>query len=279
MSRVSTVLMGSMVLGIVASAAGCRVSAESKTRFTENNIAIADTQDWVGQPILIDIPAAGVVINGGVNVDTSSVATDTKIAANARVVAYAFDEDKADAQLTINDVKAGFVITNTPTLITISCPHGQTRGGSNSGESGCELTNIVVPQGTVDRPLDLEIRTGNGDLKINGLTGKFKRLAANANGAACDIDATVGPSSGSIGAAISLVSEQSGDITLRVPGDFAADSVALIADPGASSLGPYASEITATDGTVGRGVRGSGFASIKLTSKPFAGSSGKLFLQ
>lgn len=273
MSRVSSLVFGSMVVAIVSSVAGCRVSAETKTRFTETNVLLTDKQDWAGEKIIIDIATPGAISQGGLNVETKDV---TLITANARILATAFKEDSADAQLSINDVKARFQITHTDaSTITISCPHGDTHGGSSAGESGCELTNIIIPQGNDNQKLSVEIKTGNGDVTINAGSAKLIRLAGNSQNG--DIRATVGPSSGSVGADIALVALKGDDVTLTVPQDFAADSVNLVADPGkASNAFP---DITALDGTVGRGAVGAGFKTIKLTSVNFAGSTGTVTLK
>ncbi|MBX3233508.1 MAG: hypothetical protein KIT84_38060 [Labilithrix sp.] len=273
---IRSVVFGSLVVGILASVAGCRVTVETKNRYTETNVLRTDTADWVGQPILIQIPAPGVIVNGGVNVETAQDPNVTKVSANARILATAFAEAESDARATLETVKTGFVITNTPTLITIRCAQGQTVGGSNGGESGCELTNIIVPQGTADKPLDLQIETTNGDLKVNALTGRLKRLAGNSENG--DITVQVGPSQNSIGADISFVGLKGGDVTLDVPQDFAADNVFLVADADKRNASAFP-DITALDGTVGRGAAGTGFKSIKLTSNEFAGSSGVVTLQ
>lgn len=277
MSRVSSLVFGSMVLGMVCTVAGCRVSAETKTRFTETNVLIEDTIDWNGEKIVVDIATPGIISQGGVNVDTKPV---TRITANARILAMAFKESSADAQLTINDVKAGFKITrDTATnTITIGCPHGQTHGGSSAGESGCELTNIIIPEGNANQKLALEVKTGNGDVTINAGSAQLSRLAANSQNG--DLRATVGPSANSVGADIALVALKGDNVVLDVPQDFASDTVHLVADAG-KTISTAFPDLTVTDGTAAsaRGTPGTGFKSIKLTSVSFAGSTETVTLQ
>jgi hypothetical protein len=74
------------------------------------------------------------------------------------------------------------------------------------------------------------------------------------------------------------VSEQGDDVTAKLPSDFAADSIELVADQGKVGVGPF-TDITAFDGTKGRGTAGAGLKVLKLTSKSFAGASGQVDLQ
>ena len=81
-----------------------------------------------------------------------------------------------------------------------------------------------------------------------------------------------------MGANISLVGEQGDDISVKLPSDFAADEVILQADADKITLGPF-TDIKEGAGAGGRGQAGSGLASLKLTSKEFAGSTGEITLR
>jgi hypothetical protein len=271
MIRVSSLVLGSFI-AILATTAGCKVSVDTKTRYTEANYIVKDTAVWAGEPIFINIDGSGVEVNGGVNV--TSDPSITQIQANARLLAMAFSDHKSDADLSIADIKTGFTITHGSDGIHVNCPHGGTHGDSNSGDSGCELTDIRVPIGSATQPLSITILSGNGAQGLNLSNATVKLIAANANGAGCDFKATLPATAG---ADISLVSNQAGDIAASLPTAFAADSVDLEADPGAASVGPF-SDITKFDGSTGRGTAGTGLHSLKLTSKQFAGSSGKITL-
>src|SRR4051812_15158334 len=145
MIRLSSVVFG-CVIAVLASTTGCKVSAETKDRVHSDDNAVEDTQDWAGEPIVINIKSAGVVVNGGVNVTADP--NTKRINLKARIVAYAFPEHKPDAELSIADVKNTLKITHDNGTINVTCDHGQTHGDSDDGASGCELTNINVPIGS-----------------------------------------------------------------------------------------------------------------------------------
>lgn len=273
MIRASSVFFGCLA-ALLATTAGCKVSVETKTRYTENDVTVTDTQDWKGEPITINIAGVGVAVNGGVNVTTSTDPA-TRINAKARVLAMAFSDHKSDADLSIADVKQRFAISRDANGITLSCPHGDTHGDSNAGESGCELTNIVLPAGTAAMPLKVKVLSGNGTMTLQLFNATIGSIEANANGAGGDINADLPVTQGGT---ISLVSEEGNDVTANLPSTFATDRIELVADADKVSLGPF-TDITARDGTAGRGAPGTGLASLKLTSKAFAGSSGQVSLQ
>lgn len=269
MSRVSSLVLGTVVAGIVASLAGCQVQAsvKTKTRYTID-AGREDTAAWAGQAISIDIQGVGFAINGGVSVTADPNAT--KVSATAKLLALAFE--KADADLSIEDVKNSFTLTSDGNKITIVCGHGGTHGSSNSGESGCEKVDIVIPAGSADKPLDLKVLSGNGEVTLQLASATLANLGTNAKGLTnADLPATKG-------ATISLVGEQGDDIAVKLPADFAADEVILQADEDKIALGPF-TDIKNGAGAGGRGTAGTGLASLKLTSKEFAGSTGQITLR
>lgn len=276
MSRVSSVVLGAFVV-VLATTAGCKVSVDTKTRYTEANYLVSDDQDWNGEPITIQIEGVGAAVNGGVKV-TSDPATK-KINANARLLAMAFSDHKADADLSIADVKNGFKITRDGNGIKMFCPHGGTHGDSQSGESGCEEVNVIVPAGTADKPLTLTVLSGNGGLTLELADATIAKVGANSNGG--DIKASLPATQGGV---VSLVSKKADDITITLPSAFAADHVQLVADADKISVGPF-TDITSfvcgddITGCGGRGTAGTGLASLKATSKNFAGSTGRIDLQ
>jgi hypothetical protein len=273
MSRVSSVVLGTVLLGIVVAASGCQVQASIKTknRFVEPNVVQEDTEEWTGQPIKIDIQGVGVSINGGVNV--TAVQGLTKVKATSRMLAMAFSEEKPNADQSILDAKATFKITNSASGITVACGHGGSHGSSNAGESGCELVEIQVPAGDGTTPLDVTVLSGNGTVNIQLSNAVLKNVGVNSNGG--DISAEIAATQG---ANVSFVSEKSDDIAVGLPSDFAADEIVLQADADQINLGPFTDAKNGA-GAGGRGTAGTGLASLKVTSKEFAGSTGSITLR
>ena len=272
MIRVSSLVFGTVVAGIVASATGCQVEAsvKTKTRFAETNVVREDTTEWNGQAISIDIDGVGVSINGGVSVIADPSAT--KVRATARMLAMAFSEEKENADLSIAEAKNTFTLTSDGTKITVACRHGGSHGSSNAGESGCEKVDVVIPAGDATRPLDLKVLSGNGELTLQLANATLKNLGTNAQGLTnADLPATQG-------ATISLVGEEGDDLAVKLPSSFSADEIILQADADKIDLGPF-TDIKNGQGAGGRGQAGTGLASLKLTSKEFAGSTGKISLR
>lgn len=270
---ISRIAFGTVIAAIVVSATGCQVQAsvKTKTRFVEPNIVKEDTTEWKGQPITIKIEGVGVAVNGGVKVTADPNAT--KVSANARFLAMAFEDGKADADQSIVEAKSTFTIESSASGITVSCGHGGTHGSSNGGESGCELVNVVVPSGSAQTPLELTVQGGNGDMTLQLRGATIKNVGLNNNGSgdtSVEIPSTQG-------ASVSLVSNKSGDIAVTLPTDWAADEVILQAD--ADKIVNAFSDAKLGAGAGGRGTKGSGLASLKVTSKEFAGSTGTITLR
>ncbi|MBN9165799.1 MAG: hypothetical protein BGO98_46060 [Myxococcales bacterium 68-20] len=274
MSRVSSLVFGTVAVGIVASVMGCQVqasvTAKPKTRFVETNVVREDTADWDGSPIQIDIKGVGISLNGGVSVTADPNAT--KVKATARMLAMALAEEKESADASITEAKTTFTLSNSGSGITVACGHGGSHGSSNGGESGCEHVEIVVPAGSADKKLDLKVLSGNGTLTLQLSAATLGSLGANSNGGLTNADLPA-----TQGATISLVSE-SDDISAKLPADFAADEVILQADADKIEVGPF-TDIKNGAGAGGRGTAGTGLASLKLTAKEFAGSTGTITLR
>jgi hypothetical protein len=277
MSRVAkAVLLGGLVIGIVAGASGCTVQAsvKTKTRFTEDNVApSSDNQtDWAGEKIIVRNESAGILVNGDtvVRIDPSA----TRVTAVAKLVALANDDDKASADATLVDLKTTFKIEKVNDVINVVCGHGKSVGSSNSGESGCNNITVTIPAGDSTNKLALDVLSGNGPVNIDISSATLENLGVNGKG-----DITVRAPT-TQGAGISVVAEQADDVNVLLPSSFAADEVYFVADP--DQIVNNVSDLTLTDAEGGkkgsRGTAGEGAKSVKLTSKPFAGSSGQVIL-
>jgi hypothetical protein len=263
MSRVSSLVLGTVVAGIVATALGCRVEVSTKTRYKMEDVPRTDTVDWDGtKPIEIEIKGVGVSVNGGVTVTSDPAAK--RVTANARVIAMTFPEEKADADLSISEALDTFKIDSSGSVIRVECGHGTTHRNSNGGESGCELVNITVPAGDAQKPLAIKVLSGSGTQTLQLSNATISKVETNSNGA--DINADLPATKGGI---ISLVAE-SDDIAVKLPSSFAADEVILQADK--IELAKGFEDIKSG---AGRGTPGTGLASLKLTAKEF----GKITLQ
>jgi len=263
--RVSTVLFGALVATIAIVVTGCTVQATIKTknRFVEENVTTESPTDWNGEDIVVNDQAVGASINGGLEIVADASAT--KVRAVARVLAMANADDKASADLSIAEAKTSFTVSGG----AVACGHGGSHGSSNSGESGCEKLTVYVPIGTAAKKVNIKGLVGNGGMTMKVSSVNLGNLEGNSNGG--DIDATVGT-----GTSVSLVSEKSDNIVLRLPDTFAADVIILNADQG-NIINDF-SDAKVGENAGGRGTAGSGYTSIKLTSKQFAGSSGKVTL-
>jgi hypothetical protein len=235
---------------------GCSVAvtAKTQTRYTTDIPARTSTKDWSPtQTITIDDASVSFQGNGS-GLTVTGDPTATKVTVTGRAVAYADDTDKASADLSITDVLATVVITETADGITVSCGHGSSHGSSSGGNSGCEALQVTVPSGTDAKPLNLVVKAGSGDVKVSGTVGW---LNANDNGAG-DITASHTPTKGSV------INIKGGfAVTLAVPSNFAADTISLTADVPADVDTTAFPDVT---NGKGRGTAGTGAASITLTS-------------
>ena len=277
MSRVAkAVVLGGFLLGVVAGASGCTVQAsvKTKTRFTEPGVAPSSqpTENWAGEKIIVRAEGVGVAVNGGLEVVVDPSAT--KVTAVADMVALANDDDKTSADQSIVDAKATFKITKEGDVWNVVCGHGASHGSSNAGESGCNKVIVRIPAGDSTNKIALDALSGNGSVNIDVSAATLESLGVNGKG-----DITV-RAPATLGANISVVAEQADDVNLLLPSSFAADEVYFVAD--ADKIVNNVSDLQLTDAEGGkkgsRGTAGTGAKSVKLTSKPFAGSSGSVIL-
>ena len=254
-----------LVAGMLTTACTTEISLSAKTRDVQDNVLKADVLDWSGGKIRIQNDGVGVSINGGVKVVADASAT--KVSATARFVALVLPEEKTNGDLSINDAVETFSITRSGDDVIVNCNHGQTHGSSAAGDSGCELLTVTIPTGTATTPLDLSVLSGNGEVNLALSSAVLVDLATSSN-----VGNTVAVLPATKSATIALVSEQAGDLDVTMPAGWSADSVVLGAD---------ADEIAnsfALTSTGGYGAPGAGLASLTITSKPFAGSTGKITL-
>lgn len=268
MRRLSSVV-GFAALAIAALTAGCRVSVETKERFTlssGDDTVKTDTADWNGEAIVIDIKGVGIAVNGGVKVIADP--NVTKVTASTRFLAMAFE--KADADLSIGDAIKTFTLTHSGSdangEIRLDCGHGQSHGTSDSGSSGCEYVEVRVPAGDATTPLRIKTLSGNGTVTLQlagatiGETLNGRRgIEGNSQG---DTDADLPATPG---AEISLVSE--GDLEAKLPSNFAADTVILSTEDNQPiDVGPF-TDIKSGTGAGGRGTAGTGLVELHLTAR------------
>lgn len=267
MSRRSISVVGFGVVAAIAFAAsGCKVTVETKDRFVEENVAQEDTADWAGETIKINHDGVAIAANGGLRIVEEP--GRTKVKAVSRMLAMAFQ--KTDADQSIADAKRTFTITRGAGAITVACGHGQTHGESNGGESGCELMTVYVPVGTATNTTKLEAASGNGSVDVT-LGGVIGSVAVNAKG---DLTASIPATKD---ATIVLIAEQADDVTLSLPADFAANEIVLSADQ--DKVTNDFTDAKLGNGAGGRGTAGTGAKSINLTSRSFAGSTGRVNLK
>lgn len=272
MSRFTSIVVGTFALAIAATGCQAEINAtfKTKTRFVEQNVVREDSADWAGGRIEIDVKGVGLSVNGGVKITADPSAT--KVRATARMLAMALGEEKENADKSIEEAKATFTLTSDGNNVSVSCGHGGTHGSSNSGESGCEYVEIVVPAGAPGQELHVKALSGNGTLVFELADATISKVEANSGSGS--IDATLPATQG---ATISLVSERS-DIAVRLPSDFSADEIILQADADKIDLGPFDDAKTGASAG-GRGEAGAGLALLKLTAKEFAGSTGSIKLR
>ena len=141
---------------------------------------------------------------------------------------------------------------------------------SNSGESGCNNITITIPAGDSTNALAVDVFSGNGPVNVDVSAATLANLGVNGKG-----DITVRAPT-TQGANISVVAEQADDVNVLIPANGAADEIYLVADP--DKIVSNVNGLTLADAEGGKkgalGTAGEGAKSVKLTSKPFAGSSG-----
>lgn len=267
MSRVTTIVGAAIALSVFAMGCEASVSVKTKTRYTEDGVQQTSADAWGGEDIVIQDQGVGIAVNGGLTITFDS--PDGKIHATSRMLAMAFSEDKAAADQSIAEAKQTFTISKSGNTITVACGHGQSHASSDSGSSGCELLQVQVPAGSATQAISVNGQSGNGQLTVKAAGAFLGTLQVTSNGG--DVDVTADANKGST---ITASSEKADDVTLHVPSDFAADSITLNAD--AQSIDTTAFPDVKSGS--GRGTAGTGAAAITLTSREFAGSTGKVIL-
>jgi hypothetical protein len=222
--RFSSLALFGSALVVAAAASGCRIEAHTQTQFEDSSQpAKTSVMDWTGQPIKITNdgvnPLSG---NGGVEV--TAAAGTTKITVSAIFAAHADDDKKTDADATIKDALATLVITESANGFVIKCGHGNAHGTSNVAGSGCKLLRVTIPAGSAAQPLDLTVGGGNGDIRVgqSGDTPTVKNLLVDDNGSG-----DVAVRTNTVPDATVVVRGENA-VTLALPSDFSAKTVALI---------------------------------------------------
>lgn len=260
-----TRLLFAALLGLVSqSACSAQIDLAVKTRDVQDNLTYTDTLDWTGGKIKIQNEGISVSLEGGVRVVADPNAT--RVTATARLVALVLPEDKASGDLSLNDVQASYKIARSGDDIVVSCGHGQSHGSSIGTDAGCELLTVTIPAGTATTPLDLTVVSGSGGMNLELASATLASLVTSA-----DVGDTTAKLPSTAGATYRLVSEEAGDLDVTMPTPWSADKVTLEADADAIT---NAFALTATGGYGAAG----GIASLTITSKEFAGSTGEILL-
>lgn len=250
--KLRSVLVSLGLLGVLASGCSVQVDAKSKTRFVNNGNVTKSSGAWANRTIIIEDDAVGASAGGGLFIRPDANAQNVSI--SATVLALANAEEKANADKSIADVIQTIVIEETPTTITIRCGHpANDYGSSSKGEAGCEEMNVVVPAGSLQTPVQLQAKLGNGDLKFfSAVTGNI--YAENRGSGDVEVRAIPQP-----GADVTAIGKF--DVTAYLPADFKADKVEISSDGARIDT----SEFPDVKPNEGRGGAG-GARSIKVTS-------------
>ena len=202
---------------------GCKgQTVPARSRFVEDGVQKVADAGWDAERI--DVDTAGVSPSGGL----ALAATDTdRVVATARMLAVADTYDKASADRAILGATDTFFVSTTDGVTRVQCGHGPQVGSAASAESGCDALDVSVPSGTALKPVSVVARSGNGNVGVSfgGATLAGLDLHASHGG----IDATT---SATAGATIAIVSDTDDDVILRLPRDFAADTIILDAPSG-----------------------------------------------
>lgn len=184
--RSSSLAMFGAASLLLVSASGCRIEAHSQTAFEDKTQpAKVSASAWAGQPITIE--------NGGINplggtggVEVKVDVNATKITTEATFSASADDDKRADADLSIRDALATWVIEESANVITVKCGHGQSHGTSAQAASGCKILRVTIPPGTALQPHNLTVGNGNGSIRVGlaeaGGVAFVKTLTVDNNG-------------------------------------------------------------------------------------------------
>lgn len=244
---------------------GCVITAKTKTRYTgDTQPTVTATEDWNGEPIVIQADGVSISVNGGLNVVGS--ANTTKISVTARVIAMSDNAEQENAKKSITDVIATVKVEKVDGKYKVSCGHAAADYGTSSrGDAGCELLTVSIPLGTTLKPLDITAGSGNGTLSVTGgLVVKNALIQADGG----DVTADLVPVQG---AEIRVKSLKADDATLIVPASVQADVVTIVGDQTKSSSA-FTTVIPNVDGSLG--TAGQGAKLLNVESLEFAGTRG-----
>jgi hypothetical protein len=220
--------------------AACKAQVvDARSNFVEDGVE-KSAELWTGERIEVD--NAGVTPAGGLALTVT--ATD-RVHATARMLAVAATEDKPAADRAIVAAKDQFTVTTTAGVTNVRC--------ASQNEAGCDALDVTVPKGTPEKPLAVVGRSGNGKVGVSFDGAVLGELDLHASHGVIDVSTPA-----TKGATITIVSETNDEITLRLPADFAADSIVLDAPAGMIDTAAFpdlAAGATKVRGEVGRGAK------------------------
>jgi hypothetical protein len=227
--------------------AGCQSqTVVPRSRFVEDGVQKGAEAPWSGERIEID--NAGVTATGGLGL--SAPGTD-RVVATARMLAVADTYDKPSADQAILAATDSFVVATATGVTTARCAHGVQVGSVTAAESGCDALDVSVPSGATDKLLSVVARSGNGKVGVSLGSAFLAELDVRASNGAIDATTSV-----TQGASLTIVSETGDLVTLRLPRDFAADTLVLDAPAGAVDTSAFADvQAGKGRGEVGRGAK------------------------
>lgn len=223
-----------------------------RSRFVEDGVKLeAPDPLWGGEAVVID--AAGVTTTGGLSI---SVGDYERVRSSARMLALADTTDKPNADAAIDEVKGtGYAITTDAAVTTVRCGTVGQHGSVAPGDAGCDALDVTIPNGTAEQPLTITARSARGQLGGSFLGATLKSLELHASNGPMAVTTPATP-----GASILLVAETGDEVVLRLPADFATDTLVLDAPAGAVDTTAF----PGLQSGQGRGVAGSGAASITV---------------
>ena len=248
--------------------AGCTTQPlDARSRFVEDGVSIEAHAEWAGEKIVVD--NAGVTSSGGISVTTGE---RSRVLAIARMLAVAGTLDKPSADEAIIAAKATFFVTTSyalqsfsdPRITSVRCGEARSRAGDTAG---CDALDVALPAGTLEQPLLLSARSGNGRVAIS-LGAEVRELDVHASHG--PIEVTVPATRGAI---LSIVADTGDDVVLRLPPDFAADAITLETG-GAVDTAAFPDVRSGK----GRGAAGLGAKSITVRSAAPGSTGGRVVL-
>ena len=254
------------IRGVTSGVAGCTPqSVEARSRFVEDGVGMDAPDAWAGERV--EVNNAGVSALGGVAV----TATDTdRVHSTARMLAIADTYDKQNADLAILAATKTYQVTTAGSVTTVTCGQGGAFGSVAATESGCDALDVTVPRGSTMQKLAVAALSGNGKVGIKlDQDVVLGEIDVHAKLGAIDVSTPA-----TLGASITVVAETGDDITLHLPGDFAADAIVFDTGPGQIDTTAFP-DVTSGKG---RGATGTGAKSIMLRSGVQGSLRGRIVL-